>query len=35
LTDNEIPISILTALIGAPLFGILVYRLKRNGAMRD
>lgn len=31
LSDAEIPISILTALIGAPLFGVLVYKLKRRG----
>lgn len=31
LSDAEIPISILTALIGAPLFGVLVYKLKRGG----
>nr|WP_077476476.1 iron ABC transporter permease [Rodentibacter ratti] len=31
LSDDEIPLSILTALIGAPLFGILVYKLKCRG----
>ncbi|WP_314186716.1 molybdate ABC transporter permease MolB [Aggregatibacter kilianii] len=31
LSDAEIPISILTALIGAPLFGVLIYKLKRGG----
>ena len=31
LSDAEIPLSILTALIGAPLFGVLVYKLKRGG----
>ncbi|WP_040975471.1 FecCD family ABC transporter permease [Necropsobacter massiliensis] len=29
--DAEIPISILTSLIGAPLFGFLLYKLKRDG----
>ena len=31
LSDAEIPISILTALIGTPLFGVLVYKLKCGG----
>lgn len=31
LSSTEIPLSILTALIGAPLFGVLVYKLKRRG----
>ncbi|WP_077423735.1 FecCD family ABC transporter permease [Rodentibacter myodis] len=30
LSDAEIPISILTALLGAPLFSLLVYQLKRG-----
>ncbi|WP_328805259.1 iron chelate uptake ABC transporter family permease subunit [Spirabiliibacterium pneumoniae] len=30
LTASEIPISILTVLLGAPLFAVLVYRLRRG-----
>ncbi|MBE2898771.1 iron ABC transporter permease [Pasteurellaceae bacterium 20609_3] len=30
LTASEIPISILTALLGAPVFALLVYRLRRQ-----
>lgn len=30
LTNGEIPISILTSLLGAPLFAFLVYRLKKG-----
>ncbi|WP_373101178.1 MULTISPECIES: FecCD family ABC transporter permease [Pasteurellaceae] len=31
VSEAEIPISILTALIGAPLFGVLLYKLRQRG----
>ena len=35
LSQSEIPVSIITALLGAPVFAFLVYRLRRSATHHE